>query len=111
MPQSEAGRLRGGIQVNTAYTYMCTYVCTHMRASHVLAPHPPSYLASTLREQGFEPMPSLYDVRRVVTELCILPLGQPLPRGGHVHRGHAGPMYLPRTCAYSDVLLNPLPSF
>lgn len=34
-----------------------------------------SYLGTTLRQANIEPMPSLSDVRRVVTEFCILPLG------------------------------------
>ena len=35
-----------------------------------------SYLGSTLRQMEIEPMPSLSDVRRVITEHCILPLGE-----------------------------------
>ncbi|EDV25409.1 uncharacterized protein TRIADDRAFT_24164, partial [Trichoplax adhaerens] len=34
-----------------------------------------SYLGTTLRQENIEPMPSLSDVRRVITEYCILPLG------------------------------------
>jgi len=34
-----------------------------------------SYLGTTLRNANIEPMPSLSDVRRVITEYCILPLG------------------------------------
>ena len=34
-----------------------------------------SYLGTTLRQANIEPMPSLSDVRRVITEFCILPLG------------------------------------
>jgi len=34
-----------------------------------------SYLGTTLRQANIEPMPSLSDVRRVITEYCILPLG------------------------------------
>lgn len=34
-----------------------------------------SYLGSTLRQANIEPMPSLSDVRRVITEFCVLPLG------------------------------------
>lgn len=34
-----------------------------------------SYLGTTLRQANFEPMPSLSDVRRLVTEYAILPLG------------------------------------
>merc|ERR1719494_802865 len=34
-----------------------------------------SYLGTTLRQANIEPMPSLADVRRVITEFCILPLG------------------------------------
>lgn len=34
-----------------------------------------SYLGTTLRQANIEPMPSLSDVRRVVTEFGILPLG------------------------------------
>ena len=34
-----------------------------------------NYLATTLRELNHEPMPSLGEVRRVVTEYCILPMG------------------------------------
>ncbi|XP_013416976.1 IQ and AAA domain-containing protein 1 isoform X1 [Lingula anatina] len=34
-----------------------------------------SYLGTTLRQANIEPMPSLSDVRRVVTEFAILPLG------------------------------------
>ena len=35
-----------------------------------------SYLSTMLRTAGLEPMPSLSDVRRVVTEYCILPMGE-----------------------------------
>lgn len=35
-----------------------------------------SYLGTTLRQANIEPMPSLSDVRRVITEYCILPLGK-----------------------------------
>ena len=35
-----------------------------------------SYLATTLRQNNIEPMPSLADVRRVITEHCILPLSK-----------------------------------
>ena len=35
-----------------------------------------SYLATTLRQNNIEPMPSLSDVRRVITEHCILPLSK-----------------------------------
>eukprot|EP00112_Aurelia_sp_Birch-Aquarium-sp1_P000787 Seg1077.3 transcript_id=Seg1077.3/GoldUCD/mRNA.D3Y31 product="Dynein regulatory complex protein 11" protein_id=Seg1077.3/GoldUCD/D3Y31 len=34
-----------------------------------------SYLGTTLRQANIEPMPSISDVRRVITEFCILPLG------------------------------------
>lgn len=34
-----------------------------------------SYLGTTLRQANIEPMPSLSDVRRLVTEYAILPLG------------------------------------
>ena len=34
-----------------------------------------SYLGTTLRQANIEPMPSLSDVRRVVTEFGVLPLG------------------------------------
>jgi len=34
-----------------------------------------NYLGTTLRQANIEPMPSLSDVRRVVTEFAILPLG------------------------------------
>lgn len=34
-----------------------------------------SYLGTTLRQANIEPMPSLSDVRRLVTEFAILPLG------------------------------------
>ena len=34
-----------------------------------------SFLGTTLRQANIEPMPSLSDVRRVITEFCILPLG------------------------------------
>jgi len=34
-----------------------------------------SYLGTTLRQANIEPMPSLSDVRRIITEFCILPLG------------------------------------
>ncbi|KAJ8301907.1 hypothetical protein KUTeg_020894 [Tegillarca granosa] len=36
-----------------------------------------SYLGTTLRQANIEPMPSLSDVRRLVTEFGILPLGSP----------------------------------
>lgn len=35
-----------------------------------------SYLGTTLRQANIEPMPSLSDVRRVITEFAILPLGR-----------------------------------
>lgn len=35
-----------------------------------------SYLGTTLRQANIEPMPSLSDVRRLVTEFGILPLGR-----------------------------------
>ena len=35
-----------------------------------------SYLGTTLRQANIEPMPSLSDVRRLVTEYAILPLGE-----------------------------------
>ena len=34
-----------------------------------------SYLGTTIRQAGNEPMPSLSDVRRLVSEYAILPLG------------------------------------
>ena len=34
-----------------------------------------SFLGTTLRQANIEPMPSLSDVRRLVTEFGILPLG------------------------------------
>ena len=34
-----------------------------------------SFLGTTLRQANIEPMPSLTDVRRLVTEYTILPLG------------------------------------
>lgn len=37
-----------------------------------------SYLGTTLRQANIEPMPSLSDVRRLVTEFGILPLGKTL---------------------------------
>lgn len=36
-----------------------------------------SYLGTTLRQANIEPMPSLSDVRRLITEFGILPLGSP----------------------------------
>jgi hypothetical protein len=35
-----------------------------------------SYLGTTLRQANLEPMPSISDVRRLVTEYAILPLGK-----------------------------------
>jgi len=35
-----------------------------------------SFLGTTLRQANIEPMPSLTDVRRLVTEYTILPLGR-----------------------------------
>ena len=35
-----------------------------------------SFLGTTLRQANIEPMPSLSDVRRLVTEFVILPLGK-----------------------------------
>lgn len=35
-----------------------------------------SYLGTTLRQANIEPMPSLSDVRRVISEFAILPLGE-----------------------------------
>ena len=35
-----------------------------------------SYLGTTLRQANIEPMPSISDVRRVITEFAILPLGK-----------------------------------
>ena len=34
-----------------------------------------SYLGTTLRQANIEPMPSLSDVRRLITEYAILPMG------------------------------------
>ena len=34
-----------------------------------------SYLGTTLRQANIEPMPSLSDIRRLVAEYAILPLG------------------------------------
>jgi SpoVK/Ycf46/Vps4 family AAA+-type ATPase len=47
--------------------------CPKVRLSEYVGEY--SYLATTLRQKGIEPMPSLSDVKRVITELCILPLG------------------------------------
>jgi len=35
-----------------------------------------SYLGTTLRQANIEPQPSLSDVRRLVTQFAILPLGE-----------------------------------
>ena len=35
-----------------------------------------SYLGTTLRQANIEPMPSLSDVRRLLAEYAILPLGE-----------------------------------
>ena len=35
-----------------------------------------SYLSNAKRQSEHGPMPSMADVRRVVTEFCILPLGE-----------------------------------
>lgn len=51
--------------------YCCTYVLFLCVAC--------SFLGSNLRQLGIEPMPSLADIRRVVTEHCILPLGKSFP--------------------------------
>ena len=48
----------------TARSLLCMHTC-------VLC----SFLATTLRKAEIEPMPSVYDVKRVVTEHCILPMG------------------------------------
>ncbi|KAI5733919.1 hypothetical protein M8J77_000350 [Diaphorina citri] len=37
-----------------------------------------SYAAHDLREQGKDPLPSLGDIRQVIMEYCILPLGSPM---------------------------------
>ena len=42
--------------------------------SHTLGEY--SYIGTTLRNANIEPMPSLSDIRRVVSEYCILPLGK-----------------------------------
>merc|ERR1712157_197064 len=34
-----------------------------------------SYIGTTLRNANIEPMPSISDIRRVISEHCILPLG------------------------------------
>ena len=34
-----------------------------------------NYLGTVLRQRNLEPQVSLHDVRRVVTEYCILPMG------------------------------------
>ena len=44
-----------------------------------------NYLASLLREKNHEPMPSLGEVRRVVTEYCILPMGSQAVHEGSPH--------------------------
>ena len=38
-----------------------------------------SYKASILRSKGEEPEPGPGDIRRLVTEYCILPMGQLVP--------------------------------
>ena len=35
-----------------------------------------SYLGTTLRQANIEPQPSLSDIRRLVTQFAILPIGQ-----------------------------------
>ena len=42
-----------------------------------------SYLGTTLRQSNIEPQPSLSDVRRLVAEFCILPMGMVVY--GHAH--------------------------
>lgn len=44
-----------------------------------------SYLGTTLRQANIEPMPSLSDVRRLVTEFGILPLGKSLITNHSLH--------------------------
>jgi hypothetical protein len=47
--------------------------CPKTRLSEYVGEY--SFLATTLRRSGIEPMPSVYDVKRLVTEHCILPMG------------------------------------
>ena len=47
-----------------------------------------SYLGTTLRQANIEPMPSLSDVRRLVTEFGILPLGRWIKLQGVVYRNY-----------------------
>ena len=56
--------VREGILVRVNKTRLSEYVGEY------------SYLGTTLRQANIEPMPSLSDVRRIITEFCILPLGK-----------------------------------
>ena len=60
-----------------------------------------SYLGTTLRQANIEPMPSLSDVRRVVTEFGVLPLGksvflQAILMPGINHKGPKTHHFFPR---------------
>ena len=60
-----------------------------------------SYLGTTLRQANIEPMPSLSDVRRVVTEFGVLPLGksvllQAIEITGINHKGPKTHHFFPR---------------
>ena len=69
-------------EFGSAHMHTHTHTRTHLPLVHVtklnFKTFPCSYLSTMLRTAGVEPMPSLSDVRRVVTEYCILPMGKPL---------------------------------
>ena len=67
-----------------------------------------SYLGTTLRQANIEPMPSLSDVRRVVTEFGVLPLGksvflQAIETTGINHKGPKTHHFFPGLFFYVQI--------
>lgn len=84
-------RLHWRLQVHTCTCTAIMCISLSLSPSHLSLSF--SYLATTLRQmpvdpnntdknaEKIEPMPSLADVRRIITEHCILPLGMREGRG------------------------------
>lgn len=53
----------------------CPLLVFHCLSTSALFPGDYSYLGTTLRQNDTEPMPSLSDVRQVVSLYAVLPLG------------------------------------
>ena len=68
-PKTRLSEYVGEYRYNVASTAQKVFVCIDL----IYILH--SFLATTLTKSGIEPMPSVYDVKRLVTEHCILPMG------------------------------------